>query len=271
MDRCAVALLLRARGLTGMLSAWRMAHGQRHPRCGCLPARLVHMQSGASGKVLVSGMLNDSADVCRVAVRGCANGEPFEVMREVSKVSHRRLQHTLTCPPTPPASINKNQCAAVAWPGLLPACLRQHGCMAVAGSNRMCTIGNWCLSRWEWVRKLLPAALAWGACHAMLCAMLCATHAPCLPFPACVHACAQRGRTSALTFVLGGKDLTAQAIPDTQRAIGAALSTSLLRHAVFYGQNDITSLLEVRQGQGAEGIVAGAEDTYVWSQGIQRC
>ncbi|GFH17135.1 metallophos domain-containing protein, partial [Haematococcus lacustris] len=52
------------------------------------------------------------------------------------------------------------------------------------------------------------------------------------------------GKTSKLTLQLGGEDLTRIKIPDTQALIMDLFSTDLLRHAVFYGQNDITLLLE---------------------------
>ncbi|GFR43835.1 hypothetical protein Agub_g4956, partial [Astrephomene gubernaculifera] len=54
----------------------------------------------------------------------------------------------------------------------------------------------------------------------------------------------KRGKTSSLTLHVGGQDLTLQDIPGTADRIRRLFSTELLRSCAFFGQNDITGLLE---------------------------
>lgn len=54
----------------------------------------------------------------------------------------------------------------------------------------------------------------------------------------------RRGRGGALTFELDGVDKTTQDVRLTQVEIDAALGTELLARAAFYGQSEITALLE---------------------------
>ncbi|GFH12614.1 AAA_23 domain-containing protein, partial [Haematococcus lacustris] len=71
------------------------------------------------------------------------------------------------------------------------------------------------------------------------------------------------GKTSKLTLQLGGEDLTRIKIPDTQALISDLFSTDLLRHAVFYGQNDITLLLEAGDRQLKE-LLQRVCDMQLW-------
>ena len=54
----------------------------------------------------------------------------------------------------------------------------------------------------------------------------------------------RRGKGGALTFFLDGVDRTTQDVRLTQAEIEAVLGTSLLGRTVFYGQSEITALLE---------------------------
>eukprot|EP00198_Chlamydomonas_reinhardtii_P009727 XP_001699064.1 predicted protein [Chlamydomonas reinhardtii] len=54
----------------------------------------------------------------------------------------------------------------------------------------------------------------------------------------------KRGKTSSLTFMWGGQDHTCQDVSGTADRIRTAFSVELLRAAAFFGQNDITGLLE---------------------------
>lgn len=54
----------------------------------------------------------------------------------------------------------------------------------------------------------------------------------------------RKGRGGGLTFELDGEDRTTQEIKLTQAAIDAALAAPLIGRAVFYGQSEITALLE---------------------------
>jgi DNA repair exonuclease SbcCD ATPase subunit len=54
----------------------------------------------------------------------------------------------------------------------------------------------------------------------------------------------RRGRGGGLTFELDGVDKTTQDVRLTQAEIDAALGTALLGRAAFYGQSEITALLE---------------------------
>jgi DNA repair exonuclease SbcCD ATPase subunit len=54
----------------------------------------------------------------------------------------------------------------------------------------------------------------------------------------------RRGRGSSLTFLLDGTDLTTQEMKLTQAAIDERLGAPLLGRTVFYGQSEITALLE---------------------------
>ena len=56
----------------------------------------------------------------------------------------------------------------------------------------------------------------------------------------------QSAKTSRLHFEVDGVDLDQQDKRATQKLIDERFNTPLLRHAVFYGQNDITSILEVQ-------------------------
>ncbi|GIL70806.1 hypothetical protein Vretifemale_1501 [Volvox reticuliferus] len=54
----------------------------------------------------------------------------------------------------------------------------------------------------------------------------------------------KRGKTSSLTLRLGDEDLTLQDISGTAERIRRLFATDLMRCAAFFGQNDITGLLE---------------------------
>lgn len=55
----------------------------------------------------------------------------------------------------------------------------------------------------------------------------------------------QMSKKLRLTFELEGQDLTQQDTDMTQRLINSELATELMCDAVFFGQNDVTRLLEV--------------------------
>ncbi|KAG2498517.1 hypothetical protein HYH03_003768 [Edaphochlamys debaryana] len=54
----------------------------------------------------------------------------------------------------------------------------------------------------------------------------------------------KRGKTSGLSLCLDGQDLTQQDISSTAELIRSSFATDLLRCSAFFGQNDITGLLE---------------------------
>ena len=72
----------------------------------------------------------------------------------------------------------------------------------------------------------------------------------------------RRGKTTRLELSLDGADVTQQDKAATQELIDRTFNTELLRCAVFFGQNDITQLLEVRHeglpGCGLQGAVQAA-------------
>ena len=66
-----------------------------------------------------------------------------------------------------------------------------------------------------------------------------------LPFPSPTLHWTQNAMTSRLHFKVDGVILDQQDKKATQRLINEHFNTPLLRHAVFYGQNEVTSILEV--------------------------
>ena len=94
-------------------------------------------------------------------------------------------------------------------------------------------------TRWAWnLGNLLPALVK--------CLQLkSANTGRLLPFPSPTLHWTQNAMTSRLHFKVDGVILDQQDKKATQRLINEHFNTPLLRHAVFYGQNEVTSILEV--------------------------
>lgn len=75
----------------------------------------------------------------------------------------------------------------------------------------------------------------------------------------------KKGRGSALKFILNEKDVTGADMRLTQAMIDSVLGTDLLRKTVFYGQSDVTALLEAGD-RALKDELGKLVDLTVWSQ-----
>lgn len=73
----------------------------------------------------------------------------------------------------------------------------------------------------------------------------------------------RRGKTARLVFELDGRSMEQQEIRATQALLEETFNTPLLRHAVCYGQNDVTALLEAGDAQLKE-LLGRVVDMEVW-------
>jgi DNA repair exonuclease SbcCD ATPase subunit len=88
-----------------------------------------------------------------------------------------------------------------------------------------------------------------------------------LPFV--VERAVRKGKTNRLSFQLDGEQLDTQEIKATQALIDEQFNTSLLRLAVFYGANDITTLL-ISEDAALKQILSQVVEMDVWSKSQSR-